>query len=263
MHEHLGRLNLLHHITRAIGERQDLASILQVVIRSLEDNLTIDFCFVGAHDETDNTLKVVGLGSKSAETAAKLSLKEQTVIPIDENGLSRCMRGELVYEPDISLVHSPFPQRLASCGLRSLVIAPLVVESNVFGVLIAARGRAGDFSSGECEFLKQLSEHVALASHQSQLYEALQKAYDDLRQTQQAVMQQERLSALGQMASGIAHDINNTMSPVSLYVDSLLETESNLTPHAREYLEIISRAVSDVAATVGRMRNFTARGDRR
>ena len=43
---------------------------------------------------------------------------------------------------------------------------------------------------------------------------ALQQAYDDLRQTQQTVMQQERLRALGQMASGIAHDINNAISPV-------------------------------------------------
>ncbi len=67
--------------------------------------------------------------------------------------------------------------------------------------------------SGECEFLRQLSEHVSLAAHQSQLYEALHQAYDDLRQTQQTVMQQERLRALGQMASGIAHDINNAISP--------------------------------------------------
>ena len=57
---------------------------------------------------------------------------------------------------------------------------------------------------------------------------ALQCAYDDLRQTQQQVMQQERLRALGQMASGIAHDINNAISPVALYTESLLEHEQNL-----------------------------------
>ena len=41
-------------------------------------------------------------------------------------------------------------------------------------------------------------------------------------------MQQERLRALGQMASGIAHDINNAISPVALYTESLLETEPDL-----------------------------------
>ena len=108
----------------------------------------------------------------------------------------------------------------------------------------------------DCEFLRQLSEHVALASHQTQLYGALQQAYDDLRQTQHTVMQQERLRALGQMASGIAHDINNAISPVSLYTESLLEREPNLSERARGYLTTIQRAMDDVAATVARMREF-------
>jgi signal transduction histidine kinase/ActR/RegA family two-component response regulator len=123
-------------------------------------------------------------------------------------------------------------------------------------VLIAARREAHSFSSGECEFLRQVSEHVALATHQAQLYAALQQAYDDLRQTQQSVVQQERLLALGQMASGIAHDINNAISPVSLYTESLLENEVDLSPRARGQLETIQRAVDDVARTVARMREF-------
>src|SRR5258708_33471161 len=69
-------------------------------------------------------------------------------------------------------------------------------------------------------------------------------------------MQQERLRALGQMASGIAHDINNALSPVALYTESLLERESSLSARAREYLETIQRAVGDVAHTVARMKDF-------
>jgi len=253
---HLGRLDLLHHITRAIGERQDLGSIHQVVIRNLEENLPVDFSCVCLHDSVANTLKVVRVGVKSVPTAMELAMAEQATIPIDENGLSRCVRGQLVYEPDSSQVEFPFPQRLARGGLLALVVAPFQVESKVFGVLVAARRAAHSFSSGECEFLKQLSEHVALASHQSQLYSALQQAYEDLRQTQQAVMQQERLRALGQMASGIAHDINNAISPVALYTQSLLEREVNLSERARNYLETIRHATNDVAATVARMREF-------
>ena len=69
-------------------------------------------------------------------------------------------------------------------------------------------------------------------------------------------MQQERLKALGQMASGIAHDINNAISPVALYTESLLETEPSLSARARDYLETIQRANEDVAQTVARMREF-------
>lgn len=106
------------------------------------------------------------------------------------------------------------------------------------------------------EFLRQLSEHVALAAHQSQIYTALQQAYDDLRQTQQIVMQQERLRALGQMASGIAHDINNAISPVALYTELLLEREPGLSVRTREYLKTTQTAIEDVAHTVSRMREF-------
>lgn len=233
-----------------------MGSILQVAIGSLEEDLPIDFSCVGFYDQLANTIEIARVGAKSAPIAMELAMTERARFPIDENGLSRCVRGQLVYEPDISQVKFPFPQRLVRGGLSSLVVAPLLVESKVFGVLVAARREANAFSSGECEFLKQLSEHIALASHQSQLYGALQQAYEDLRQSQQAVLQTERLRALGQMASGIAHDINNAISPVVLYTQSLLEREPNLSERARRYLQTIRHAIDDVAATVARMREF-------
>ncbi|HEX9403901.1 MAG TPA: ATP-binding protein [Steroidobacteraceae bacterium] len=256
LHAQLSRLSLLQHITRATGERQDLPSIFQVVLGSLEENLPIDFGCMLLHDAAAPSLTVDVIGVAGREFADKLGLRERMDVPIDANGLSRCVAGQLVYEPDVLQVPFPFPQRMAAAGLRSVVITPLIVENQVFGVLVCARRNTEAFSSGECEFLKQLSEHVALASHQARLYGALQQAYDDLRQSQHTVMQQERLRALGQMASGIAHDINNAISPVSLYTESLLEREPNLSERARGYLTTIQRAIEDVARTVARMREF-------
>jgi signal transduction histidine kinase/ActR/RegA family two-component response regulator len=132
----------------------------------------------------------------------------------------------------------------------------------VFGVLIAARAKPESFSSGDCEFLRQLSEHVALAAHQVELYTRLQQAYEDLRESQDTILQQERLRALGQMASGIAHDINNAISPVTLYTDTLLEKETQLSAQGRDYLRIIRRAVDDVGQTVARMREFYRQRER-
>lgn len=253
---HLARLELLHRITRAIGERLDLSSIFQVVTRTLEDRLPLDFICICTYDPAANELTVVNVGIQCEKLANSLALTNDARVAIDLNGLSRCVSGQLVYEPDIGQSKFPFPQRLSQGGLASFVAAPLLVESKVFGILVAARRLAGGFSSGECEFLRQLSEHVALATHQAHLYEALQKAYEDLRQTQQAIMQQERLKALGQMASGIAHDINNAISPVALYTESLLEREPNLSPRARDYLTTIQHAIEDVSHTVARMREF-------
>lgn len=253
---HVGRLDLLNRITRAIGDRQDLLSIFRVVLRNLEDELPVDFGCVLLYDAVTETLTVSCAGGASSRLATQLGIVEQAHIPIDANGLSRCVRGQLVYEPDTAALQFAFPQLLASAGLSSLVIAPLLAESRVFGVLVAARHKTAAFSSGDCEFLRQLSEHVALAAHQAQLHTALQEAYDDLRQSQKAVLQQERLRALGQMASGVAHDINNAISPVALYTEALLEREPNLSARARSYLATIQRAIEDVAQTVARMREF-------
>jgi len=255
-HAQLERLALLSQITRAIGQRQDIKSIFQVVIRTLEEHLPVDFCSICLYEPEAKELTVTSVGKHSEPLAIELAMTEHAHIPIDENGLSQCVQGQLVYEPDLDEVPFPFPQRLLRGGLRAFVAAPLLVERQVFGILVSARRESRSFSSGECEFLRQLSEHVALATHQATLHNALQGAYDDLRQTQQAVMQQERLRALGQMAGGIAHDINNAISPIALYTESLLEHASELSPRTRQYLETIRRAIDDVAHTVSRMREF-------
>jgi signal transduction histidine kinase len=94
---------------------------------------------------------------------------------------------------------------------------------------------------------------------QVRVTDGLQKAYDELRQTQQVVVQQERLRALGQMASGVAHDVNNALSPVVAYSEILLMTLPDLPDESKRYLEIIKQAGEDIAKIVARMREFYRR----
>ena len=252
----LQHLSLLQHITRSIGQRQDSRSIYQVVASAIEDQMPVELSAVCSYDPALQELMVECVGSRGLPLAAELGLQNRARIEIGANGLLRCLKGHLIYEPDLSQTPFPLPRRLAIGGLRALIASPMLVENEVFGVLFACRRQSESFTSEDCEFVRQLSEHVALAAHHAQLYAALQRAYEDLRQTQQAVMQQERLRALGQMASGIAHDINNAISPVALYTEALLESEHNLTTRGRGYLKTIDRAVDDVAKTVERMREF-------
>jgi len=91
------------------------------------------------------------------------------------------------------------------------------------------------------------------------LTEGVQKAYDELRRTQQVVVQQERLRALGQMASGVAHDVNNALSPIVAYSELLLTTVPDLSENARHYLETINKSGDDIAHIVARMREFYRR----
>jgi signal transduction histidine kinase/ActR/RegA family two-component response regulator/HAMP domain-containing protein len=245
----LRNMSLLQSITRATSDRQDLTSIFSTVLQSLKQDLPIEAgCVLGQVAGTD-ALTV-------QETAGDCPLKLGESVPVHANGLSTCLEGRVAYEADTEMLPFALFQRLAASSLHSVVIVPLMAESKFFGALLVARRSRDAFGSTDCEFLQQLGEHVALAAQQAQLYGALQQAYDDLRQTQAAVLQQERLRALGQMASGIAHDINNAISPVALYTESLLEREQNLSPRARGYLTTIQRAIEDVAGTVSRMREF-------
>ncbi|MES2604845.1 MAG: PAS domain S-box protein [Pseudomonadota bacterium] len=253
----LGHLALLDQITRAIAEHQDLKSILRVAVSSLEDGLPIDFGCVLSHDPVGKKLQLNCLGRKSEVHAAAAGLHEHTLIDIDQNGLASCLKGQLVYEPDSTEVLFPFPAALAHAGFNSIVMAPLKADTEVLGLLVVARRAFDGFSSSECEFMRQLSEHLALSAKQTQLYTALQNAYEELHQTQAAMMQEERLRVLGQMASGIAHDINNALTPMLLYTEMLVETEPGLSQETGNHLRTIMRLINDVSQTVSRMRDFS------
>ncbi len=114
----LGRLDLLHRITRAIGERQDLPSIFRVLLRYLEEELPIEFGCIARYDASDTeAVSIAAVGAGSQRFAPGLQIDEQLRVPIDRNGLARCVTGELVYEPDVSTIHFPFPQRFARAGI--------------------------------------------------------------------------------------------------------------------------------------------------
>jgi len=256
LHQQLTRISLLNQITHAISERIDLESVLNVVLGQLEIHLPIDYGSVYMFNPQTGALSQAASRLKStASTANMISLDEQAV-PLAEAGLEACLSGELLYEPEIVKTEALLLKKLSGTQMGSAVVVPMMVEKNLFGILIAARAQASGFSIGECGFLRTLCEHVALAAHQARLHTQLQSAYDELRQTQQAVMQHERLRALGQMASGIAHDINNALSPVSGFAELLLRNEENLSENARRHLKHIKTASDDVAHIVTRMRDF-------
>lgn len=165
----VSRLNLLHEITRAIGERQGLTRLFHLVVESLEKQLPADFVCICFHDTVDNTLALVRIGARGGALAPELAIPERARVGIDRDGLSRCIGGELIYEQDIGQADSPFLRRLAQVGLRSVVLAPLQTEQEVFGVLVVGRGRTQAFGNDECDFLQQLGEHLALVVHQAQL----------------------------------------------------------------------------------------------
>ncbi len=257
MQTQLDRLRLLHEITSAIAERQDVRSIFQVAIRSLEDRLPIDFGCVMSCEASSEDVEFLCVGTKRPVLERGLAQLLPDGSWLNPEWLASCRAGQIVYVPDISGSASSFVCKLAQAGIRSLILAPLQTRGQTFALLIIGQAAQHELSRIDREFLRQLTEHMSLAATQAQLHGALQQAYDDLQVSQEQGMQQERLRVLGQMASGIAHDINNSLSPAALYAQWLLERDSPpLDSEARQQLNIIHRAIGDVAATIARMKEF-------
>jgi signal transduction histidine kinase/CheY-like chemotaxis protein/HAMP domain-containing protein len=254
--QQFARISFLNEITQAIADRQDTDSILHVVLRQLEDHMGLDLGMVGLMDAKRPAFNVAALRVKNSQLAKQFDLHEGSTLAREELGFDLCEKGQTVYFSDTLKARAAFVERMAATGWRSAVAVPLMVEEKLFGVLLAARIKSFDFSSGDCEFLRMLSEHVALAAHQARLHENLENAYNELRRTQATVLQQERLKALGQMASGIAHDVNNALSPVVGFSDLILKNAHGLDENVKKYLKYIRTAGEDIAHIVTRLREF-------
>lgn len=95
------------------------------------------------------------------------------------------------------------------------------------------------------------------------LSQGIRQAYEELRRTQEVVVQQERLRALGQMASGVAHDVNNSLTPIIGYSDLFIGLMPQMPPAALRALKIVKQSGEDIARIVARMREFYRRRDER
>jgi signal transduction histidine kinase len=85
----------------------------------------------------------------------------------------------------------------------------------------------------------------------------LTEALEELKRAQHQIIQQERLSALGQMASGVAHDFNNALMPILAFSEILLENFRTMEPHDIDHqLRTIRTAAVDAGDIVSRLREF-------
>ena len=90
------------------------------------------------------------------------------------------------------------------------------------------------YSTGEENLLVAISRQLATTIEKVRLYEETCKAYEDLRRTQEQLLQSEKMSAVGQLIAGVAHELNNPLTAILGYAQ-LLETE-NLNDRAQDYV---------------------------
>ncbi len=158
-----------------------------------------------------------------------------------------------------------FPPIRTGPGL-SAVSVPMLLGGRLIGVLHVARKKsARPFAPGQVKGLTILAGTASAALESARLVQQLREsnrrlelALEELQKAQQQILEQERLSALGQMASGIAHDFNNALAPILGFADLLVRLPENRNnPETlTSYLEYIRIGAGDAAAVVRRLREF-------
>jgi len=114
------------------------------------------------------------------------------------------------------------------------------------------------FDEEDLKTLSSFASQVSISIENAQLFSDLKQTLQELRQAQDQVVQAEKLRAMGEMASGVAHDFNNVLAVVLGNIQLLLHQLNRLSPEEiREGLKAIERSAKDGAETIRRIQEFT------
>src|SRR5262249_46371475 len=123
-------------------------------------------------------------------------------------------------------------------GYRARLVAPLSRGGDVVGMLVVRRRAPGAFAQNIVDLIKTFAAQSAVAIENARLFEnvetrtgELAKSLEDLRTTQDRLVQTQKLASLGQLTAGIAHEIKNPLNFVNNFsgvsaelIDELNET---------------------------------------
>jgi two-component system, NtrC family, sensor kinase len=164
---------------------------------------------------------------------------------------------EVCASPKVLVLNNPSrdtrlvsPAAGAFLPLEMLVLAPLGLQEELLGLLCLIFDHQQDLSSQELEFLAAVAQQCACAIDKARLIEKQQLQFDQLAH------QTERLTALGRMAAGVAHELNNPLSGILLYSSNMLK---KVPPNEflHEGLEIIIQETKRCKTIIQELQEFS------
>lgn len=131
----------------------------------------------------------------------------------------------------------------ASLQLSPYACAPLPGRNGVLGLLVVDNAESlTEISAASLRFLELFAGQAGSAMENSLLHHRLESALLDLRETQERLIQGEKLAALGEMAASIAHELKSPLVSIggfSQRLSRMVEPQGS----AHEYTGIIIREV--------------------
>ena len=121
-------------------------------------------------------------------------------------------------------------------GIESAYIVTLWSKEKIIGGLVVGSRHVREFSVADISLLIAVGSQIASAIDRSRLYEETRQAYENLRRTQEQLVHSEKLAAVGQLISGVAHELNNPLTAILGY-SQLLTSNGEVGPQALGYSE--------------------------
>ncbi|MDB9509598.1 AAA family ATPase [Kamptonema animale CS-326] len=126
---------------------------------------------------------------------------------------------------------------------KSILCSPILNQSKLIGILYLENNlTVGAFTSDRVELLNLLCAQAAISLENARLYQQsqiyaqqLEQALHDLQQTQLQMIQSEKMSALGNLVAGVAHEINNPVGFISGNLNEAKSTVQDLVAHLNLY----------------------------
>ena len=203
---------IFRDISRVVHAKKNLNDVLDQVVSKL----------VQAVDGKGAALCVIDKDSKHFKIRAACGISEKYLIlkPLSGTELLRWPESDDQIHIIRDLFKAPrvkYPQEAWDEGIRMIIDVPIVIKGYVFGFTRVYFGEKREVSKDEIDFLWAVAEQSACAINHDEEIKSHILQYNRL------ATKIDRMSSLGRMAAGIAHEINNPLTGILLYSSNLFK----------------------------------------
>src|SRR5450631_4494240 len=215
---HNRELNALNAMAMIASQSFDLDEILNLTLRQV---ITLLGAAAGSIYVTESSEGVfrrrAGWGPRS-EARVRMS---EVLFPEGLGDLVMRSRAEVVTQDFLPHLPPAVVEFVCADRLPYWIWVVLWSKDKPIGIMGIASKEDRHYSSNDENLLVAISRQLATTIEKVQLYEETCRAYEDLRRTQEQLLQSEKMSAVGQLISGVAHELNNPLTAILGYAQLL------------------------------------------
>lgn len=207
------RLLTVYRISLDLGVVVDLKKLSFRILESVLNVIKADRGFIMLQDkETQQLILQAVYRRPGVDESEEISLSQTIAQQVMHSGESLLISDAGLDE------RFKQAQSIVIQGIRSTMCVPIKIKDRILGILyVDTKGKVASFVREDLEMLTAISHQAAVAIENSQLFDNLHKVNEELKQQQAQLIESEKLSALGQLAGGVAHEINNPMTSILGY----------------------------------------------